>query len=364
MLKTQTGEIFKVNRVNGVATGSYQVKLVDGSLLKNVLQLLPMSAHAVSAESGRVTGGSGLLPIAPEGSTCLVSFIGDRGSGKAQPYIVGFFGACTDDTTSGPMGNSKRVQPGGFSLLTPFGTGITVHASGAIEIEASDKCVRKMTPLYPDHPGDSVAAIVDLCRNYVLKTASGIVKFGEMTKGRSGYRATIYELSRWSPAISRKSRNLAGSGVDARTASDDEVETASADRFVEIEYGSLEKKDGIYRERFVGRGSVELFCDGAGGWKTSADESTEELVGDSIHITASKDGQRTVLAKGLTYTIEGSVAFLCDKFSLAARRVEVAGMVLLNEGVVESARRYDVVRVGSHIGMIITGDPMVRHGAG
>jgi len=361
-VNTQVGQIIDVDVVDRVPTGTYRLKMLDGSTLEHVPQLLPMAGGRLERGQGtsnRLAGGSGALPIAPKGAWCLVVMVGTRGTGRAQAYILGFF-APRRDEVGGHMNLSRRIQPGGFDLRTPFGSGITIHSAGGVEIQADSACERFMTPLTEGAPDTQQALIADLCRNYAMNTAAGQVRFGEISKGKAGYHAKIYELSRWSPAVVRQAKNRASAAIDTLGASDSDVAAAGQDRYVEIEYGTA-SGGGIYREKFVGSKSVEVACDGQGGWTFVADESCSHKVGSLISVEEAADGSRAIQAGEMQYVVAGRVVWTTLEFDLAATMVSVTGVVRFNVGARQGARVMDLVQIGNSIGHIITGDPLFMH---
>lgn len=361
-MDTQLAQIVDVDVVDRVPTGTYRVKLIDGATVEHVPQLL--TAASVRLKKGanaqnRLSGGSGALPIAPRGSWCLVTSVGMPGGGRGQTFILGFF-APRRDKTAAHMESRKRIQPGGFDFRTPFGSGITIQADGGIEIQADSACERLMTPLTEGAGDAQQATIADLCRNYALNTAAGQVRFGELGKGKSSYRAKIYELSRWSPSAVRQAKNRDSAGIDSQTASDEDVAAAGQDRYVEIQYGTCEN-GGIYDEKFVGSKSVEISCDGKGGWDFVADERRTEKIGALITVESTSDGLRTIQANEMQYTVAGRVTWTVEEFVLTASTVTVTALVRFNSGARPGARVLDLVQVGDSIGHIITGDPLFLH---
>jgi len=361
-VQTEIAQIVEVDVVGGTPTGTYKVKLMTGATVEHVPQLLPMAATRLSKGAGtsnRLQGGSGMLPIAPRGSWCLVTQVGSSGSGRGQTFILGFF-APRKDGAGSTMESRKRIQPGGFDLRTPFGSGVSLHADGGIEIQADSACERLMTPLSEGAPDTQQALIADLCRNFAMNTAAGQVRFGEISKGKSGYHAKIYELSRWSASVLRQAKNWASSGVNPETGSDADLASGGQDRYVEIEYGTA-SGGGIYREKFVGSKSVELACDGQGGWTFVADESCSHKVGALISVEESSSGTRAIQANEMTYTVVGKVTWTVLEFEVQASMVSVTGVVRFNSGARQGARVLDLVKTGSSIGHIITGDPLFMH---
>lgn len=367
VLQNVLGHIAVVNELDGRPIGTYDVLLDDDRLLKNVPQLLPATSHLL-ARGRRVAGGSGFLPIAQRGDSCLVTWV-EGPLGLAQPFILGFFSPRRQGI-GGDQRNERRIVPGSMGLITPYGNGLVLHNGGVVELVSEPGCKRTMTPTSTDASVGMQALIAELCRNYRLRTAAGELSMTEIGQGRTRYRCRINEFSPFGQgALSRQTRSAAGralkqyrsTGLVDGVVDDARLEGGDAlvERYVEVTYGSAGDGD-LYRESFVGARSVTLSCDGDGTFRRVAGAALEDDVG-ALTIRSSADGTREEEAITGTFTYAGSVTYTTAVFRVNAPVSQFSGILRIGQAGLPSARIGDLVIVGDRVGSIITGQANLIH---
>jgi len=365
------GRIATVNELGGRPIGTYDILLDDDRLIRNVPQLLPAASH-MFVRGKRVSGGAGIMPIAQKGDTCMITWVAGP-VGLAQPFIVGFFSPRREGE-GGDQRNERRIVPGSFCLCTPFGNGLVLHNGGVVELLAEDGCKRTMTPSVPDVNVGMQALISDLCRNYRLRTAAGELSMTEIGDGRTNYRCRINEFSPYGQSTAMRSARAAASAGVNEFLTTGSVESAGAaaaagaleeatreERYVEVIYGSV-PDGGLYQEEFHGGDlkNVMLSCDGLGTFSRVADAALVDEVG-LLSISSTFDGTRAETGLIGEFTYAGTVTYTTALFQVQAPISTFAGIVLIGQAGLPSARIGSMVLVGNKVGTIITGQPNLIH---